>query len=447
MPKRLLEHAKSVLILLLTLSAAFLLLETGTYFEKSGVGLWDQLRRAVISAPREDQGIELKAAAIPVRIAVCNADGRYGVQYEKDTTDKLYADVNSLLAEALGSAKQAFSIAEQEWRNALSSEGVYFDFLGPVPLRALSAWLSGSQGNAQLNDSARRILVAAGENGAVFLYYINESDGMFYACETSGILTGRLAETLSGYMPNGASFAFEEGKPYEGLDPYTMLLSRRPVCAVLNASNPLAGEDIPQAVLTALDFNPYPNFTYSVSGEQVVREGTATLRIAKNGKVTYHGGDDEARLRIEAEGEEPTEAEIIEGARRLAEKTVGAYCADARLYLIGMEQTADGSFEVRFGYCFEGAAVQLYEKGYAASILVSGGRVTDCTLYFRSYDNSETTVTLMPELQALAVLKKLAAHDGRLLAGYVDNGEDTLNPEWVYGGKISAVHRYVGCVL
>jgi hypothetical protein len=167
-----------------------------------------------------------------------------------------------------------------------------------------------------------------------------------------------------------------------------MLLSRRPVCAVLNASNPLAGEDIPQAVLTALDFKPYPNFTYSVSGEQVVREGTATLRIAKNGKVTYHGGDDEARLRIEAEGEEPTEAEIIEGARRLAEKTWSLLRRRPTVF-DREEQTADGSFEVRFGYCFGGAAVRLFEEGYAASILVSGGRVTDCTLYFRAYADSE----------------------------------------------------------
>jgi hypothetical protein len=279
------------------------------------------------------------------------------------------------------------------------------------------------------------ILVAAGEDGAVFLYYINENDGMYYACETAGILTGRLTDALSAYLPNGAAFAFEEEGQYDRFDPYTMLLPRRPVCAVLNASRPFSGEDIPEEILTALEFNPYTNFTYSVSGEQVVREGTATLRITEGAKVTYHGGDDETRMRIASEGNTPLESEIIEGARRLAAMTVGAYCGEASLYLIGTDWNEDGSCEVRFGYCFGGAAVQLYEKGYAASILVSGGRITDCTLYFRSYKASGTTVSLLPELQAAAALKELDTQEGSLLAGYIDNGEDILNPEWVLWAK------------
>jgi hypothetical protein len=61
--------------------------------------------------------------------------------------------VNSLLAEALGSAKQSVQVTEREWRQALAYESVYFDFLGAVPLRALSAWLNDSQDNQQLSAS------------------------------------------------------------------------------------------------------------------------------------------------------------------------------------------------------------------------------------------------------------------------------------------------------
>lgn len=47
----------------------------------------------------------------------------------------------------------------------------------------------------------------AGANAA--LYYHNETDGLYYACETSVDYAQRMEDVLTGYGGNSATFAFE----------------------------------------------------------------------------------------------------------------------------------------------------------------------------------------------------------------------------------------------
>ena len=135
-----LERLKTLLIVLLSLSAIYL---TGLALVQNRVSGSQGLLSGLISLFRPQSTVEtsdpgntvqLTAAARPVRIAVCDGVNRYAVQYNTTQTDKLYDSVGILLGEALSSADSPTVVTESVWQAALSAPGVWFDFLGKIPL-------------------------------------------------------------------------------------------------------------------------------------------------------------------------------------------------------------------------------------------------------------------------------------------------------------------------
>lgn len=112
----------------------------------------------------------------------------------------------------------------------LQRSGVYFDLLGQVPLDALYAWMGGDAANPELTGTARRLLVASTAGANAALYYHNETDGLYYACETSVDYAQRMEDVLTGYGGNSATFAFEFSADagYGALDPYVLIFSSAP---------------------------------------------------------------------------------------------------------------------------------------------------------------------------------------------------------------------------
>ena len=142
-----LERLKTLLIVLLSLSALYLtglvLVQNRAASGSQGVlsGLLSLFRpQSTVETSDPGSSGQLTAAARPVRIAVCDGVNRYAVQYNTAQTDKLYDSVGILLGEALSSAYSPTAITESVWQAALSSPGVWFDFLGKIPLETLSAW-------------------------------------------------------------------------------------------------------------------------------------------------------------------------------------------------------------------------------------------------------------------------------------------------------------------
>ena len=97
--RRLVEAGKSLLILLLALSAVYLLGRTQFLAEASGagqgwvsglVGFFGGDRDSLIGRPMEGG----QAAVVrPVRMAVSNERGRYGGQYDTGLVDELYSKI------------------------------------------------------------------------------------------------------------------------------------------------------------------------------------------------------------------------------------------------------------------------------------------------------------------------------------------------------------------
>ncbi len=419
--KRWLERVKTVLICLLTLSALYLLTLTPLVRES---GLLDLFPSQGTTASG-GTAVTLTAAAQPSRMAVGSGTGRYGLQYDQEQVDSLFARMGPLLGEALSSAGQPESISEEDWQRYLSGVCIYFDFSGSVPLSALGGWLHAGE-PADLTASARRVLLAAGEGTAVLLCYEDAGDGSFWACDTVLTQALHLAPAVEGIEDNGARFAFESEELSGLLQPYTMI-TEESGGAVYAVTSSLSGEDAVADVLEALSFNGQNHA--SVSGGEAYLDGDNRLEVGLDGTVSYRAAQ-EGKYPVAFSGERATVAEVIETVRELAELTIGARCGDARLYLADLRETEDG-YVVRFGYQLNGCAVWLYEEGWAAEFRVRDDWVTEFTLCFRSYTATGARALLPSMERAAVMLPDLTEERRELVMQYRDRGNGELSPMWV----------------
>ena len=431
--RRLIELGKDLLIAALTCSAVYL----GMVNLMAG-GLDGLLHPPDAAGPAAPRPQESSAIAWPVRMAVSSWSGdsmmRQGVQYDREGCEQLFQPAASLLREALGSAGPAREISGREWQRALGrSSNLYFDFLGDIPLRVLSGWLSGEE--RELEGTARR-LVLTDQGGQAALYYQDRETGKLYARPAEVVSADQLSAAVLGAVDNGAVFAFEQ-EQYALLDGNTMVLPQQPQPRIYAAANPLAGEGQEEGslggrlreLLSALSF-PENSYVYSGTDGQVIRSGSGTLRVYSGGTVTYAAVQGESsRYLIPSQGT-PTQLEAAEACRQLAERSAGALAGAARLYLREMEQTA-GGWRVEFGYCLDGAQVQVGEEGYAASFLTEGGEITQFTLQLRCYTDTEERSIVLPERLSAAALEPLDQQGGELLLAYWDTGGDTVAAGWV----------------
>lgn len=434
--RRWLERVKSLLILLLSLSAVYLTLLALDDSRVSWAPLQQALslfRKDAEQAPADTSAPAQSAIAPrPVRIGVCSGTERYISQYNTQETDQMFEHLSILLSESLDSASSPQPVAEARWRQALEAPGVWFDFLGTVPLNVLYAWMGDGGVNPALVHSARQVAVALDEGGGVCLYYHNEADGLYYACATTVTYEGHMDTLVGGYGGNGCSFVFEleDSSGYEGLDPYVLLAPDSLQPPVYRASNPLSELDdaMVSAIQQAVSFQPQSNSVYPVANGIRIREGRETLEIGYDGVAVYHAGDEDTSRYPVGDGEDLLP--LVETTWRLAADTVGRWCGEARLYLMGIETEDDGSLLVRYGYTLNGADVLLPGGACAAQFTVSGGQITDYTLCFRRYEQSGQTSPVLRERQAAAALDALQPQGRELILSYSDTGGDTVQAGW-----------------
>lgn len=419
--RRLVELGKDILILLLSASAVWLLTMTPLIRDSGLADLFSGSKQT----SQGEGAVSLSVAANPSRMAVTGSGGRYGLQYDQEGVDELFARFGPLLGEGLTSAEVPQSISEGRWQDYLTARGIYYDFDRSVPLSALGSWLN-PEGACVLDGTARRVLLVAGGGDKVLLCYQDGVSGRFYSCRTKLSGSLHLEPLLEGVEGNGAQFAFESETLSGLLQPYT-LVTEVDSGSVYTVQNPLSGEGGAQSVLDALAFSGENHVP--VSGGEAWLDGSARLEITDGGSAICSAGE-EGKYPVVIAGEQATVAEIIEAARGLAESTVGVYCGEARLYLESVQELEEG-WRVRFGYRLNGSAVWLYDEGWAAEVYIAGGYITEFTLHFRSYAYAGREELLLPMDWTAVLLPEVSEELRELVIRYRDPGSTEVLPVWV----------------
>lgn len=420
------EWAKNLLIVLLSLSALYLFTLSPLYLYSPLKGWTDRL-----FSGKDGDGpvsVSFTAAARPTRIAVTNSAGRYGLQYAAADTDALFDQTGNLLGEALGSAGELSPISEQRWRQALAANGIYFDFAGSIPLSALAGWLRDGEQNPRLSGEVRRLVLAPGDDGQVWLYCQDaRSPSSFAACATALSAQSHLEPAVAPFSPNGTKFAFEL-PDLDGCYPYTLITGGPSSVPIYTVTSPLATAGTLDSVLSSLSFSGALVTSYQVDEGTVYRSGENTLLLARDGTLTYHGVDGQ-RYPVSSENTDPSLAEMIETTRQLLTSTLGALCGDARLYLISARSGEETV--ITYGYSLDGAQVWSGTEGWCAQFRLTAGNLTGFTLWPRSYTATDNLTPLPPIRQATAAMEAKGAGGGELLLIYLDTGGDTAAASWV----------------
>ena len=434
--KKIMELGKDVLIAALTCSAIYM--ATDILLPGGLGGIWNRGEGGFAGLVQQEDNTTV---VWPVRIAVSSWNGervmRFGVQYDRENCVAQYSPVASLLREALSDLGLAHTTTQKEWERALSqTSSLYFDLLGEMPFPVLSGWMTGT--DSGFAGTVRRLILSA-EGDEVTLYYRDEDTGNCYASRANLVTPEQIRAVSDAIVDNGAEFAFEL-EEYDILAGDTMLLSEAPKPRVYGAANPLAGEGRLEQVdqdsvlgrlLQALSF---PENSYIYSGthqDQVIRSGNDTLRISAEGVVRYVCAEGEpSRYQIPAKGERPTQFEIAQACLHLAEGAAGTLAGEGRLYLQHMSRDQDG-WQVDFGYCLDGAAVQVGESGFAARFSVQGSEITQFAIQLRCYTDTGSRSAVLPEQQAAAAMEALEAEGSELMLTYRDLGGDKVLAGWV----------------
>ena len=452
--RRLIEWGKNALIVLLSLSALYLLGRTQLYAggDQSGQNLFSSLLSFFPgpeeTAPGQPVGQWTQGSVPrPVRMVILSPQGSAGIQYDNAALDPYFQDLMNPLSDALAGASAPVETTAEAFREALTANvpGVYLDFLGELPLPDLAAWLSGGRSSSgSLTGTARRLLLTTGADGQVLLYYIDAKSGLYYVSQTSGALAERLARFVENVAPNGAAFAFESGETYASLDPYTLLegtSSPRPGC--FSVSNPVTIDTSGsgygaafESLVRSLSFQPQ-SASYLSGQDVVIQEGSERLRVSESGLVTYTAPDllEDPRYAIQGLSQDPTDWELVGSAWAFVETAFQTASTplygEARLYVIGLEELEGGGSAVTFGYQLDGAPVYVGQEGWAARVEITGQAITGFQLQLRSYTYLEEGPQVLPELQATAALEAQGLEGSELMLYYYDDlRSDTVSADW-----------------
>lgn len=427
--RRIIEMLKNLLIVALIVSSVWLM-EESRVFQLSGLVGGGQRSEGLFDSDQRQSRL-----AQPMHMAVIGSNGCFAVQYSARELDETFERMAPLLNEALSSVEQPRLISSEEWEQALvRAPGVYFDFQGSVPMQVLSAWLCGQE-KVGLTANVRHLLLTADGEEGVQLAYRDETDGRYFSCPTQLVNLSHLRSAVDKIVPNGAIFACQAAN-YQVLAPHTIIGAQTPRLWEYTASNPLpAGDrDGLTRLLEDLSFPLGITTIYETPDGLRARSGNDTLSVSNDGLVTYYSTREEERYPVAAgEGDSALFA-AVDGAFGLVRGVLEPRCAEADLYLEQVEAVDRESWRMQFRYVLNDTPVQVGQRGYAATVLVEKGYVTEFELQLRTYAQTEQEALILPQGQAVAALRQLGREGSQLQLRYQDSGE-LVRPGWIAEGE------------
>lgn len=422
---RVIETLKTWIIVVLTCSALWLIKESRVFQVVSVLGGSQHSTGAAGTQTAPTRSV------LPVHMAVMSQGGCCGIQYGSEELSTVFDSVAPLLNEAISGVDTLREITQEDWKRMLTSApGVYFDFQGNIPLSVLAGWLSGEE-NTTLTAYARHLVLTVDEEDTVVLACRDEENDRYLAGRTRLVSLDHLQSAVAQIPPNGAVFAGQAAN-YSMLAPWTIINAQTPQPREYAASNPLlvGDEDRLDDLLTALSFPLGITTIYETPEGCRARSGNDTLSISNDGMVTYHSTREEERYPIlQGEGESEFFA-AVDGAARFARGVMDLWRGEGRICLEQVEERGDGSLWLAFRYILDDIPVQMGQQGYAATVLVERGYITEFEFQLRTYTPLEQHTLLLPQAQAAAVLANSEQTGSRMELRYQDNG-DVVRAGWV----------------
>lgn len=415
--RRQVDRLQNVLIVLLACVALFLIGKTG-FFD-----IQNKAKQPVVTASAGIQNTAL-ARSVPVSLLVQNSAGRYGVQYQQERTQQLYRDgFEDFLIRSLASMVKTEATTREECKQAiaLSEAWVCYDFLYTV---------SFSEAD---DGDGRFFLVTAKAGRADMIYFYNDLTGEYFRAYTGDpeISLPDVPETLE---QTGSQFIFESDAQTEVLPGMLWIPTGEISSPVYTAANPLAELDETgrTAILNALAFNSRVAFVYETVDGTVIQEGEDSLRIYKNGTLTFHGAE-EGEVRFESLSARKKDVQIE--AEKVLHQVMSLFASEGSMVCCGIKTEADGRIELAFCPLLNGIPVKVWGEPWSAHFTFQGSRLTAFEIRLRQYTKTKTESVILPWKQAMAAAKAMGQGGKEWQLYYKDNAQVELG--WMLREKES----------
>jgi len=416
------ERVKTLLLVLLSISAVFLGLRTGLFDEPLRAGGFGG------SPPMRTVTDQASPAAFPTTIMVSLGDGVYHGQRMDGQGGEAESGLSTLydlfaehLDEALESAQASEPVTLEAWEQALTDLGVFFQYGVELPLETLARWF-GTEVYHVVGRMERLMLSVS--QGGVALYYMGQ-DGVPHRSETA-LDSGVLGGDIQSLAPNGAQYGFQ--KPaFIGIDPFTVLLAQYEGIPVIRGHNAVGSVfELLDTMLKHFGMHLSRVRYLDVSGVRTMVEDDATLRLTEHGVIHYRCQSDTPRLAA-WEGELSLTG-AIETGREIAQ-ILERLSGEATVQLSDWHYTGSHMEEqivLIFSYYLGG--IPIWTEYPAARVVIRGGYVREVTLFARTFVRTGQFSAVMPELQASA-----AAGGTPLALSYVytEEGNETWRARWL----------------
>ena len=274
--RRTVEILKTLVIVILSISALLMLLQVQPFFEAKSnpidtiKSIVSSIRNDAYNASNEASNIT-DGANTPLQMAYVSSGGRCVLQYSINELESNYISIATLLGEAIGSANQLRETDEAEWREKLSDPGVYLDYMGAIPIEVLAGWVGAQAPDDFPQVSIRRLILIKRDDSAD-LYFRDEISEKYYACRTE-VRFADIVQALDDTMvQNGGAFAFELGTGYENIDPYTLLSGEPARLSCFSIASTLQSVEAQKRLMLELGFNPDSEARYE-EGKRYSRIG------------------------------------------------------------------------------------------------------------------------------------------------------------------------------
>ena len=417
--KRLRGGVQNVCLILLTLSALFLLARLPMLREIRLPGQVPALFSPEAS-PGGQEEEALPAAMFPSMNLMVTGDSQYG-RYGRlcvSADDTSLQQITPQFGEALGSASTAERVSDDVFRRALEGPGLYLELTaGQLPLEAAAAWLG--ERAVGFDQLLRAMALTIGEADAAQLFLLDGQGDIF--CYDTALPASAVRTLCESFSPNGGYFSYETAS--EGVAPYTVLTAEALAPPDLLAELP-AGYSV-YNLLTALGLNAHTLSRYTESGgAEVVEESSRTLRITPDGGVTLISRGGSALYRASGRGLRET---LAAAWRLAADLTKGTGASP--LYLQAVE-AAEGGYILRFRYQAEGIPIFFSDEEDALTVSYQNGGVASFAYRCRSYGAAEEEpAALLPASMAQAIAAERPGSG--LSVGYEDDGTGRLSAQWL----------------
>ena len=347
------------------------------------------------------------------------------VKYDFLTKQLVFSQFSITLGEALGSALNESIITERDWKLALASPGILFDYLYAQPLTLIAQKL-GTQISWDATEITVRRLCLARQNDMVYLYYVNESTEEIFRFETA-LNINSFSERLSGFGLIPSGFAFEEEDELALIEPYFIYSGERILLREVSSAVPSMSDALTETALKSFNMSIHTAKKYPDETEAIVYvEGDKMLRIENDGGIIFSAIAQDG-IPVSSAGGYPTRYEGFLAASTIVSASLEPICGESEIGLIGIEESHGGRTKTyTFGYYVNGIPVRIANTGWCAKVELNGSYIMRAEFVCRSYSLLITEISPFPERYS----SRISALEGGIPQLMYDDSTGVLGVNW-----------------